>query len=183
MNKAVILDRDGTINVEKNYLYKKEEFEFEFNSDKAIKTFNDLGYKVIVISNQAGIARGYYTESDLLDLHKYIDHRLKSIEAQIDGCYYCPHHPKYGIGKYLAKCRCRKPGTLLYEKAIKEFNIDVTKSFVIGDKITDLIPGKEMNMKTILVGTGYGSQEKEKKSVFDYYCSNLYEASLMIKNL
>ena len=107
--KTVFLDRDGTINVEKNYLYRPEEFEFIPKAPEAIAMLNQAGYQVIVISNQAGVARGYYTENDVETLHNYVNEQLKKWNAHIDAFYYCPHHPDAGIGKYKVKCHCRKP--------------------------------------------------------------------------
>lgn len=182
MNKAIILDRDGTINVEKNYLYKIEDFEFTYRAEEAIKSFKDNGYIVIVITNQAGIARGYYNEGQLEELHQWINKELYKYQTRIDEFLYCPHHPTAGKGEYKIECNCRKPNTYLYEYAINKFDIDVNKSYVIGDKITDLKPGNELGMKTILVETGYGKKEMVKNSSYDLKFENLYEASLYINS-
>lgn len=174
MNRAVFLDRDGTINVEKNYLYRIEDFEFIDGVPQAIKILNDNDYRVIVITNQAGVARGYYKENDVKKLHKYIQDQLKKYGAHIDAFYYCPHHPVNGIGKYKIECNCRKPKDGLFKKAIKDFNIDVSKSYIVGDKISDLIPGKSNNIKSFLVMTGYGKQEALYKKDFIQTTKNLY---------
>lgn len=175
LNKAVFLDRDGTINVEKNYLYKIEDFEFIEEVPKAIKLLNDKGYKIIVITNQAGIARGYYKEDDVDKLHQYIGDELRNHNAYIDGYYYCPHHPLHGIGDYKINCNCRKPKTGLLEMAIKDFNINANESWMIGDKITDIETGQVLNLRTILVTTGYGELEKNRGKP-DYITENLYNA-------
>ena len=151
MNKAIFLDRDGTINIEKNYLYKKEEFEFIAGMPKAIKKWNDLGYLVLVITNQAGIARGFYEEVDVDILHKHINRCLKKVSAHIDGFYFCPHHPTEGIGKYKVECNCRKPNTGLLEKAIKDFNVDISKSYLFGNKGSDIEAGNRIGVQTFLV--------------------------------
>lgn len=166
MNKAVFLDRDGTINAEKNYLYKIEDFEFIKGALEAIRILNDNGYKVIVITNQAGIARGYYTEEDVKRLHEYIQNQLKKYKAHIDAFYYCPHHPTAGIGKYKIDCNCRKPKDGLFRIAISDLKIDVHKSFAVGDKVSDLKPALELEIDSILVETGYGS--KEKNYIYDF---------------
>lgn len=176
MNKAIFLDRDGTINVEKDYMYRPEDFEFIDGVPEAIKTMNELGYKVIVITNQSGIARGYYTENDLQVLHQYIDQKLKEVGANIDAYYYCPHHPTEGVGKYKVDCNCRKPKTGLYEQAILDYDIDTQKSWVVGDRIRDLIPADILGMNKALVLTGYG--ENEIKRAYEKgikVCNDLWE--------
>ncbi|MGP1569008.1 MAG: D-glycero-alpha-D-manno-heptose-1,7-bisphosphate 7-phosphatase [Peptoanaerobacter stomatis] len=147
MNKAAFFDRDGTINVEKNYLYKVEDFEFIKGIPELIKKYNDEGYVVIVVTNQAGIARGYYTEEDMNILHRYINEQLAKIGAHIDDFYFCPHHPDI-----TGECNCRKPKTGMLEKAIKEWNIDVTKSILYGDKPWDIEAGEKCGIRSIYVG-------------------------------
>lgn len=176
-NKTVFLDRDGTINIEKNYLFKTEDFEFIQGSDRAIKLLNDHGYKVIVITNQAGVARGFYSEKEVDKLHKYINRKLEAIGAHIDGFYYCPHHPVAGIGFYKRICSCRKPNTGLFEKAKEDFDVDVANSYMIGDNIADIQGGNNFGVKTILVSTGYGSKLHQEGGVrYDYYTANLLSA-------
>lgn len=151
MNKAVFLDRDGTLNIEKNYLYKIEDFEFVPGITEAVKFWNDNGYLVIVVTNQSGVARGYYREEDVQKLHRYINLALSEMEAHIDAFYYCPHHPEHGIGEYKMICNCRKPKTGMIEKAISDFNIDVTQSALFGDKDSDIQAGEAMGIQSFLV--------------------------------
>ena len=175
--KTVFLDRDGTINVEKNYLYRPEEFEFIPKVPEAIARLNNAGYQVIVVSNQAGVARGYYSEDDVIKLHQYVNEQLSKYKAHIDGFYYCPHHPDAVIGKYKMKCHCRKPETGLFEKACEDFDVDIEDSWMIGDNIGDIKAGNNFHLKTILVRTGYGSQlEKEGFHLFQYIADDLYDA-------
>lgn len=175
--KTVFLDRDGTINVEKNYLYRPEEFEFIPKVPEAIARLNNAGYQVIVVSNQAGVARGYYSEDDVIKLHQYVNEQLSKYKAHIDGFYYCPHHPDAGIGKYKMKCHCRKPETGLFEKACEDFDVNIEDSWMIGDNIGDIKAGNNFRLKTILVRTGYGSQlEKEGFHLFQYIADDLYDA-------
>ena len=175
--KTVFLDRDGTINVEKNYLYRPEEFEFIPKVPEAIARLNNAGYQVIVVSNQAGVARGYYSEDDVIKLHQYVNEQLSKYKAHIDGFYYCTHHPDAGIGKYKMKCHCRKPETGLFEKACEDFDVDIEDSWMIGDNIGDIKAGNNFHLKTILVRTGYGSQlEKEGFHLFQYIADDLYDA-------
>jgi len=142
VNKAVFLDRDGTINVDKHYVYKIDDFEFIDGVPEMIKRFNDDGYKVIVISNQSGVARGFYTIADVEKLHRYIDGELAKIGAKIDAYYICPHHPDFtGV------CECRKPKTGLVERAIKDFDIDVSQSLFVGDKESDRECARQIGIK------------------------------------
>lgn len=183
MEKIVFLDRDGTINVEKNYLYKIEEFEFIDGAEEAIKLLNDAGYKVVVVSNQAGVARGYYTEQDVDTLHKFVNQELEKKGAQIDAFYYCPHHPEHGVGQYRIKCNCRKPETGLFEQAEKIWQIDKDHSYMIGDNKGDIQAGKNYGVSTILVRTGYGEQILKDDSVQpDYVAENLLQAVQLILN-
>lgn len=179
MNRAFILDRDGTINVEKDHLYKTVDFEFIKGVPSTIKFLNEKGYKVLVITNQSGIARGYYTEQDVLKLHKYIDKELEKYNAHVDEYFFCPHHPTCGIGKYKLKCACRKPGVGMYLDAVKKWDIDCGNSYAVGDKLTDLIPAKLLKMHTILVETGYGSKEKKAHGIYEYRLKSLEEIKLI----
>ena len=128
-NKFILLDRDGVINVEKNYLHTIEEFEYEKNVVLGLAKLGDLGYKFSIITNQAGIAKGYYSEEDYFKLQKFIEEDLLKKGIKIEKSYFCPHHPD-GIGKYKKNCECRKPNTKNFEIAIKEFKID---TFVMGN--------------------------------------------------
>lgn len=151
MKKAIFLDRDGTINIEKDYLYKIADFEFIDGMPSAIQRWNKLGFLVIVVTNQSGIARGYYKEKDVEILHMYINEELSKYNAHIDKFYYCPHHPTEGKGKYLKNCNCRKPKTGLLERAIEENDIDISKSYLFGDKNSDLEAGKKLGIESFLV--------------------------------
>lgn len=175
--KTVFLDRDGTINVEKNYLYKREDFSFIQGAPEAIVLLKNSGYQVIVVSNQAGVARGYYTEADVETLHKFVNKELKKWNTSIDAFYYCPHHPTAGIGKYRRKCDCRKPKTGLLEHAVRDYPTDMDLSWMIGDNKSDIEAGAAFGVRTILVRTGYGKQlELENYGKYDYIADNLYQA-------
>lgn len=152
MNKAFFLDRDGTINVDKNHLYKIADFEFLPNAPQAISKINKAGYLVIVVTNQAGIGRGYYTEEDVIKLHRHIDQELIAYNAHIDAYYYCPHHPIYGIGAYKKVCECRKPNSGLLKQAVEHFNIDCSKSYIIGDKPWDIEAGENIGISGYMIG-------------------------------
>lgn len=149
MKKAFIFDRDGTINIDKNYLYKIEDFEFIQGVPMVLKELRQKGYLLILITNQSGIARGYYSVNDMEKLHQYIQEKLAIHNAQFDKIYYCPHHPEGIVPEYSIRCECRKPGKALFERAISEYDIDVEKSYAVGDKDRDLLPAKMLGINCI----------------------------------
>lgn len=157
MKRAVFLDRDGTVNMEKNHLYKSEYWEWIPGVREAIKGFNELGFAVIVVTNQSGIARGMYNAEDVNRLHSFVDSQLLEFSAHIDGYYFCPHHPDFGENR---NCSCRKPKPGLLIKAGKEHGIDFSRSFTIGDKISDALAGLAAGTGAILVATGHGASER-----------------------
>lgn len=162
MKKAVILDRDGTINVEGNYIWKFNDFIWIPGAKESIKKLKDAGYLIIVASNQSGIARGFFSEEDVKRLHKEINESLKMYSTCIDKFYYCPHYPKGKKLKYSFECECRKPADGMFRKAIQDYDIDVAKSWAVGDRIRDVEPAQKLGFKTALVETGYGQKEKMK---------------------
>ena len=181
MKKAIFLDRDGTINVEKDYIYKSEDLVFEEGTIEALKTFKNLGYILIVVSNQSGIARGYFTEKDLNIFNNNMNEILKKNGVEITEFYCCPHHPD-GIGEYKKVCECRKPNNKMIEDAIKKYNIAREKSYMIGDKTSDIGAGLKSNLKTVLVKTGYGLKDMEKIDKNEtLVCENLKDFSEILK--
>jgi len=181
--RVVFIDRDGTLVEEKNFLSKVEEVKFIPGSIEAIKTFKDLGYKVVAISNQSGIARKILTEKIVEEINEYIQSELEKEGAKLDGIYYCPHHPD-------DNCSCRKPETGLLKKASEELNLDLNDAIVIGDKSSDVLLGRKIGARSILVLTGYGKEELKKiqsvskESKFlkpDFVAKDLFSASLWIK--
>lgn len=159
MKRAVFLDRDGTINVEKDYLYRIEEFEFISGAPEAVRLLNEAGFFVVIVSNQSGVARGYYTEEDVGNLHRFIAAELKKSEAVVDAWYYCPHHPQ-GRGSYSLACRCRKPLPGMLIEAAQRHDIDLAASVMIGDKLADIEAGRAAGCRSILVRTGYGAEDE-----------------------
>ena len=127
--KAVFLDRDGVINIDYGFVHSMDNFKYIEGAKEMIKMANDFGILVIVVTNQSGIARGYYTEEEFKLFTEEINEDLKNFDAHIDATYFCPHHPKEGIGKLRKDCDCRKPKTGLLMKAIKEWNLDKNKCF------------------------------------------------------
>ncbi len=156
--QAVFLDRDGTINVEKDYLYRPEEFEFIPGAVEAIRRLNRAGYLVVVVTNQSGVARGYYTDQEVHRLHRHIDQLLSQADARIDAWYHCPHHPS-GLPPYNQLCSCRKPRAGMLEQAAADLEIDLSRSWIVGDKLVDVEAGIAAGCRPVLVLTGYGVDE------------------------
>ena len=138
LKPAAFLDRDGVINVDKEYVYKKEDFEWIQDSKEAIKYLNHNGYHVIVATNQSGISREYYTEEDMFNLHLFINNELKNINAHIDDFFYSPYHPDIKNEKFQYLEDLRKPNPGMLEAASKKWKIDKINSFMVGDKHTDI---------------------------------------------
>jgi D-glycero-D-manno-heptose 1,7-bisphosphate phosphatase len=160
MRSAVFLDRDGTINIEKDYLYLAKDFEFIPGAVDAIHLLNKAGVMVIVVTNQSGVARGYYTEEDVENLHRHIAGELERFGAYIDAWLYCPHHPS-GRGSYALPCNCRKPLPGMLLEAAHRYDIDLENSTMIGDKRADIEAGLAAGCHTVLVRTGYGADEEQ----------------------
>lgn len=161
-NAAVFLDRDGTIVEEMGYLDSLEKLILFPRTAEAIKTINESGMRAVVITNQSGVARGYFKEDFVRTAHRHIEKMLREKGAVIDGFYYCPHHPTEGKGKYLTACTCRKPEPGMLIRAAEEMDIDLTRSYVVGDMMKDISSADKIGAKGILVRTGYGSEtEKE----------------------
>ena len=184
-NKAIFLDRDGVLIREVGYLSDLAKVSFYNGNIEALKIFKKAKFKIIVISNQSGVARGYFTEEFVKKTHKFIQEKLKKFNLKIDAFYYCPHHTKdVKIKKYFKDCNCRKPKPGMVKKAEKRFNIDLKNSWVIGDKLTDIELGKNLKMKTILLLTGFGKEQRElmdDKTKPDFICKNLYSAAKIIE--
>jgi len=159
-NKAIFLDRDGVINKEINYLYKIEDFEFINGVFDACLYFQKLGYKLIVVTNQSGIARGYYNESQFHQLTKWMLVQFKNKGINILDTFFCPHGPK-------STCNCRKPKPGMFNQANNKYNIDMQNSWVIGDKETDIQAANSAGIKkTILVRSGHIIDEKKSNAKF-----------------
>jgi len=139
---AAFLDRDGVLNVDTGYVHKPEDFIWKKGAPEAIRMLNESGYLVCVVTNQAGVARGFYTEAVVDALHEWINEQLIEHGAHVDAFYYCPHHPTAGQGNYLADCPCRKPQPGMVLKALKEWSVDCSRSFLVGDKVSDIQAGE-----------------------------------------
>jgi D-glycero-D-manno-heptose 1,7-bisphosphate phosphatase len=157
MNKAVFLDRDGVINVEKEYLHRVEDFEFLPGVPQALRFLQEAGFLLIVVTNQSGVARGYYSLEAVDTLHRHLQDTLEPHGVAVDGFYVCPHHPDHGDGEHTLECSCRKPLPGMIEKAVSDFRIDPARSFLVGDKLSDIAAGRAAGCRCFLVRTGYGA--------------------------
>ncbi|NUN70000.1 MAG: HAD family hydrolase [Bacteroidetes bacterium] len=181
---AVFVDRDGTINVDVDFLSSPGQLQLIPRSADAIRELNELGIPVIVVTNQSGIARGLYSEADLAAVHAALDAMLKTAGASVQRYYYCPHHPSEGIAPYVTACRCRKPSPGMLLDAQREFGFDLTRSFMVGDKRIDMEAGRAAGTTTVQVGTGYGEREREAAAgLRDQYTADLYGAVQYIKSI
>lgn len=155
-HKAVFLDRDGTINVEVQYLSQVEDFQFIPGVPWALRCLKDAGYLLVVVTNQSGIGRGLYDEAALESIHNHMHEDLAHFGASIDACYFCPHHPEHGTGDYRTECGCRKPLPGMLQQAALDLDIDLAASYMIGDKLIDIEAGRAAGCMPILVLTGHG---------------------------
>ena len=156
-NTAVFLDRDRVINEEVGYLDGLEKLKVIPNACKAIQMINQSGMKAIVISNQSGVARGLFTEEFVQTANSHLQKILKTHGASIDDFYYCPHHPSEGKAPYRQICDCRKPAPGMLLRAARDLNINLTLSYLVGDRYIDMIAARRAGVKGILVKTGYGN--------------------------
>lgn len=183
--KVIFLDRDGTINKEKNYLYRIQDLELIEGVIEAIKLFHEMGFLLIVLTNQSGVGRGFYQEKDVLKLHSYLNKKIRNeisfmfgenIENPIDSFYYCPHYKDSDIEKYRKKCNCRKPDIGMLQSATidyleKGFELDIKNSIIIGDKESDITFGclAEIGTKVLVRSGQYEGDISNTKAdlVFD----------------
>lgn len=138
LRPAAFFDRDGVLNHDVGYIHKPADFVWVEGARDAIRRLNALGALVFVVTNQAGIARGMYQESDVVALHRWVNARLEADAARIDAFYFCPHHPSAGNGPYSIACECRKPAPGMLKRAAAEWPVDLGASFLVGDRETDL---------------------------------------------
>lgn len=158
LSPAIFIDRDGTLNEDIGYVSTVDQLILYPWAAEAIRLINESGLKAIVITNQSGIARGLYTEEDLRAIHSRMIEELARQDARIDGIYFCPHHPGIGDARYRVACQCRKPRTEMLQAASREHDIDLTRSFVIGDKASDINLALNAGARAALVLSGYGRE-------------------------
>lgn len=177
MPRLVLIDRDGTLNVERNYLSSPDEIELVPQATEAIKLLRSLGLKVAVVTNQSAIGRGFFDAEKLTEIHERFHEILHRNGTAVDAIYFCPHLPE-------DDCECRKPLTKMARQAAQDFGADLSRSFVIGDNTADIGLGKNIDAVTILVRTGYGAKiEFEIDVKPDYVVEDVYEAACIVKKI
>jgi D-glycero-D-manno-heptose 1,7-bisphosphate phosphatase len=183
VKRAVFLDRDGTVIEEVGYLNRLDRVAFFPWSVDAIRVLNDAGLLVVVVTNQAGVARGYFDEALVCETHALIDRRLAAGRARVDAYYYCPHHPDGVVESLRLACECRKPRPGMMRQAARDLDIDIPGSFVVGDRWLDVEMGRAAGATAVLVRTGYGQNEErrpEGQAAADYVADNLMDAASWI---
>ncbi len=158
---GLFVDRDGTINEEVDFLTNPDHLHILPGAVEALRSAMQMGFRIVVTTNQSGVARGLLTEQRLLDIHASLKRRLESEGVILDAIYYCPHHPDYGEPPYRVDCDCRKPKPGMIRQAERELDIDLSRSFVVGDRMIDIQAGNALGLPSILVLSGYGQAEVE----------------------
>ncbi len=184
---AVFIDRDGTISEEVGYVNHPSRFRLFPYSAEAIRILNDSGWLAIVVTNQAGVARGYFSEDVIRKIHQQLVSALHAESARLDAIYYCAHHPSVGEPPYRLDCDCRKPKPGLIEQAGRDFEIDMAASWIAGDRYSDVELARNAGLRSAFVLSGYGRGEWEYQSQGwkhrpDLVCENLLEAVKSIVN-
>lgn len=177
--RAVFLDRDGTLNVDKGYVHAYRDWDWIPGAIDAIRLLNRNGYLAVVVSNQAGIARGSYSAHAVTALHARVAAELKRHGAHIDAFYFCPHHPQFGA---VRDCDCRKPKPGLLLRAQSELGIALEQSFLIGDKLSDIEAGQAAGVRPLLVSTGYGSEHSRAAGAPSRVFADVLAAARFITN-
>jgi D-glycero-D-manno-heptose 1,7-bisphosphate phosphatase len=185
MKRAVFIDRDGTISEEVGYINHPSRFHVFPYAAAAIKHLNDAGWLAIVVTNQAGVARGYFSEDMIQTVHAEMTKELENGGARLDAVYYCAHHPSVGEPPYRFDCDCRKPKPGLIAHAASDFNIDLAESWMVGDRYSDVELARNAGLKSMFVLSGYGRGEWEhQRSSWteqpDLVAENLLEAVRVI---
>ena len=178
--KAAFIDRDGVINEEKDYVHRIKDFVFLPRAIDGLKLLRDAGYRLIVVTNQAGIARGYYDEASVKILHEHMSASLAAEGVFLDGIYFCPHHPQGRVEAYTIKCGCRKPAPGMLLRAAHELHLDLAESVLIGDKLSDIVAGLKAGVgRTVIVESGH-AVDAAAAAEADFLAVDLYAAALAL---
>jgi D-glycero-D-manno-heptose 1,7-bisphosphate phosphatase len=182
-NRAVFLDRDGTVIQEVGYLDRIDRLELFPETVDALRLLQRAGLRLIIATNQSGIGQGLFTEAFVRDLHDHLTGRLAQGGVRLDGIYYCPHHPTAKLAEYRTACDCRKPSSGLLRQAARDLDLDLARSYMIGDRWRDLQAGQAIGTAGVLVRTGYGETEAQRPpdgAVADVVVDNLAAAASWI---
>ncbi len=182
--RAVFLDRDGTLIEERDYLYRPEQVNLLPGAARAARLLREAGFYLVLVTNQSAVAKGLLTEKQLAVIHNRLQHLLEREKTKLDAVYYCPHHPQSGSVSYRMSCACRKPAPGMLLRAAEEHDLCLCNSFLVGDKLTDIVAGRRAGCRTILIKTGYGEQELRKiwqaRIIPDFVLENLAQAARLI---
>ena len=176
-SKAAFLDRDGTIIEEKNYVADPDDVVFAPRAITGLRALQAAGYKLVVVTNQSGIARGLYGEAEFHAVQKRLTELLAQEGIHLDAVYYCPHHPDF-----TGPCDCRKPGPGMYRQAERNLGVDLADSVFIGDRLKDVLPARDFGGTGILLATGYGAEEARAAPDWVVLAADLAEAAEVVKN-
>lgn len=181
MKKTIFLDRDGTINVDRGYISDPAQIAILPKAALAIKRLNSADCRVFGVSNQSGVARGYYSTGDVSAVNKKVIELVAREGGVIEEIFYCPHHPDGKVEEYSFKCDCRKPAVGMIRQIEDKYGFKIERAAVIGDKATDVGLGRSIGAKTVLVATGFGVEERRKIEISgfekpDFYAADLAEA-------
>lgn len=178
---AIFLDRDGTMNEDHGYVHEIDNFQFIDGAIEAMQELKKMGYAVVMVTNQSGIARGIFSEDTFMQLTEWMDWSLADRDVDLDGIYFCPHHPEGVIEEYRQQCDCRKPEPGMLLSAQKELNIDMAASYMVGDKIDDMLAGKAAGIGIkVLVRSGKPITEEGEKAA-DWVINSLADLPARIK--
>lgn len=185
LQPAIFLDRDGTVTDEVGYVNHISRAKIYPYAPEAVRLLKSTGLPVIIVTNQSGVGRGYFTEEIVDQVHRMVQDALQAAGTSVDAFYYCPHHPSAAIESYRQECRCRKPGTAMPEQAAERFGIDLGASYVVSDTYRDMQMGFNIGARTVLLMTGYGRGEYEYRRhnwprMPDLIAENLLEAARLI---
>jgi D-glycero-D-manno-heptose 1,7-bisphosphate phosphatase len=156
---AVFIDRDGTINEQMGYINHLSRFVILPGAVEAVRLLNENGFHAVIVTNQSGVARGYFPLGLVQEVHDFLDASLKKDHVTLDGIFFCPHHPNGSVPEFTKRCNCRKPRTGLIDQACRSLEIDLQNSYAIGDRCDDIEFARRAGVKGILVKTGYGLGE------------------------
>jgi D-glycero-D-manno-heptose 1,7-bisphosphate phosphatase len=183
MKRAIFLDRDGTVNVDVGYLHRLEDLQLFPYAPDALRLLKRAGFLLVIVTNQSGIAHGLIDPGFIQICHDEMRRRVQPAGADLDALYYCSHHPRGSVPELSVDCRCRKPSPGMIEDAARDLGIDPTQSWVVGDKWLDVQLGKAVGARSILVRTGWGSEQEGKRppgQQVDAICDNLIHAVSVI---
>lgn len=155
---VAFLDRDGVLNVDHGYVHRPERLEWVAGAPEAVRLLNEAGIPVIVITNQSGVARGYFGETDVQQFHAHVQEQLRARGAHVDAFYYCPHHPQGTVAEFAIACDCRKPKPGMLKMIAERFEVDPEETPVVGDSLRDLLAGTALGFRPHLVRTGKGEK-------------------------